>query len=198
MKVAGYVRVSTEQQLEDGSHENQRQRLERWADRNGHDIELFEDVSISGGAEEREAYARLLERVEEFDAVVVRELSRFGRSLQRVLYDIEGLHERGVDFISLEENIDLTTARGELFLDVVGALNQFWADLARERAYETVQRRRRQGKHVGRPRKVDDDQLEDVREWREKGLSYGEIRTLLREVHGVDVDRSTVYRYCNA
>lgn len=197
MKIAGYVRVSTEQQKQEGSHENQRAELERWAETEDYDITFFEDIAISGQSEDRDSYDELIARAEEFDAIAVRELSRFGRSLQRVLNDIDELHERDVDFISLKENIDLTTAQGKLFLSIIGAFNQFWADLARERALETVQRRREEGLPVGRPKKVDNNQLEQVQDWREKGLTYGEIQTLLREMHGIDVDRSTVYRYCN-
>lgn len=37
MTVAAYVRVSTEQQKDDDSHVNQRERIEQWADRNGYD-----------------------------------------------------------------------------------------------------------------------------------------------------------------
>jgi len=196
MNVAGYIRVSTEQQKQEGSHENQEQRLEEWAEREGHQIEYFRDIAISGQSDEREDYAELMDRAEEFDAIVVRELSRFGRNLQKVLNDIQDLSDRDVQFISLKENIDLTTAQGKLFLNMIGAFNQFWADLARERANEMVQRRREQGKPIGRPKKLDEDQLEDVYDWNEKGLSYQEISTLVGEIHGVDVDRTTIYRYC--
>lgn len=196
-KAAGYVRVSTEKQKKEESHKKQRDRLEEWGEREQYDLTIFEDIAISGQSNEREAYDELMSRAEEFDVIVVRELSRFGRSLQRVLRDIEELDDRDVDFISLSENIDLTTAQGSLFFHIVGAFNQFWADLARERAEEMIQRRREEGKPIGRPRKVNDEQLADIIEWHSKNLSYGEISTLLREIHQVDVSRSTVYRYVN-
>ena len=196
MTVAGYVRVSTKQQKEDGSHETQREKLREWADREGQEIELFEDIAISGQSDERAAYQRLMDRAEEFDAIVVRELSRFGRSLRQVLNDVHELSERGVDFISIKDQFDTSTAQGKLMMHMIGAFNQFWADLARERANEMVQRRREQGKPIGRPKKVNNDQLDDVRDWRERGMSYNEIRVLLKEIHDVEVDRTTVYRYC--
>lgn len=59
------------------------------------------------------------------------------------------------------------------------------------------ERRKEQGLPVGRKRKLDDKALEDVYEWREKGLSYAQITALVEEVHGTQVDRSTVYRYCD-
>ena len=196
MNVAGYIRVSTEQQKEEGSHENQEERLEDWADREGHDIEFYRDIAISGQSDEREGYDELLADAEQYDAIVVRELSRFGRNLQKILNDIKDLHERGVEFISLKENLDLTTAQGRLFLNMVGAFNQFWADLARERAHEMVQRRREQGKPIGRPKKLDEGQLEEVFEWRDMGLSYRDIATLVTSEFDVDVSRTTIYRYC--
>lgn len=197
MRVGGYIRVSTEQQKQDGSHHNQREQLGEWADREGHDITFFQDIAVSGQSAERDDYDELIERAEEFDAIAVRELSRFGRSLQRVLNDIDDLAARDVDFISLKENIDLTTAQGKLFLNMIGAFNQFWADLARERANEMVQRRREQGKPIGRPKKLNEAELEQVHEWREMGLSYGNIAALVEDGFGKSVDQSTIYRYCN-
>lgn len=196
MELAGYIRVSTAKQKEEDSHEHQRTRLEEWAATHGHDITLYEDIAISGQAADRDAYDCLMAEAQQYDAIIVRELSRFGRSLQQVLNDIDDLHDEGVDFISLKENIDLTTAQGKLFLNIIGAFNQFWADLARERANEMVQRRREEGKPIGRPKKLDTEELERVYEWREKGLSYGEIATLAGEIFGTDVTRQTIYRYC--
>lgn len=196
MEVAGYIRVSTEQQREEGSHENQRRRLEEWADRNGHDITLYEDIAISGQADEREAYDRLIDEAEAFDAVAVRELSRFGRSLQRVLRDVDELHERGVEFISITEQFDTSSAMGTAMLQMIGVFNEFWANLARERAQEYVERRRAEGKPLGRPKKLDASQRAEVVDWRDKGLSYSAISTLIEDAYGIEVDESTIYRYC--
>jgi DNA invertase Pin-like site-specific DNA recombinase len=196
MDLTGYIRVSTEKQKEDGSHENQRTRLKEWADTHGHQLTLYEDIALSGQVADRDAYDRLLDEAQQYDAIIVRELSRFGRSLQQVLNDIDDLHADGVDFISLKENIDLTTAQGKLFLNIIGSFNQFWADLARERANEMVQRRREAGKPIGRPKKLAGDELEQVYEWREKGLSYGDIATLAGEVFNTEITRQTIYRYC--
>lgn len=199
MDVAGYVRVSTEQQKKDGSHHRQRDQLEEWADRNGHDLTLFEDVAISGQSDDRPEYHEMLERSTsgEFDAVAVRELSRFGRSLQQVLQDIDLLDEEGIEFVSITESFDTSNAMGEAMLGMIGVFNQFWADLARERAEREVERRRKTGEPIGRPKKLDEDQRAQVREWHEMGLGYSAIVPLVKDAYGVDVDRSTIYRYCN-
>jgi len=198
MTVAGYVRVSTKQQREDGSHETQREQLREWADREGKEIEMFEDIAISGQSDEREAYDEMMSRLDEFDAVVVRELSRFGRNLRKLLDDVETLDERDVDFVTLSGEFDTSTAQGKLLLQVKGAFDEFWSNLAQERANEMVQRRREQGKPIGRPKKLDDDELEQVRDWREAGLSYSAIATLVEDAFGKSIDQSTIYRYCQA
>jgi DNA invertase Pin-like site-specific DNA recombinase len=197
VNVAGYVRVSTEQQREEGSHENQRDRLETWADRHGHELTIFEDIAISGQADDRPEYDAMMDALDEYDAVAVRELSRFGRSLQQVLQDIERLQEHEVDFISVTEDFSTDSAMGKAMLQMIGVFNEFWANLARERANEMVERRREQGDPIGRPRKVDDDTLEQIREWNEQGLSYSAIATLVEDIIGESIDQSTIYRYCN-
>jgi DNA invertase Pin-like site-specific DNA recombinase len=196
VKVAGYIRVSTEQQRDEGSHETQRERLQTWADRRDHEIEFFEDIAISGQSDERPEYDAMMDRLAGFDAVAVRELSRFGRSLQQVLRDIERLEEHDVEFISVTEDFSTDSAMGTAMLQMIGVFNEFWANLARERALEAAQRRKEQELPVGRPRKLGDEQIEDVREWRQKGLSYSAIATLVEDAWGVEVDKSTIYRYC--
>ena len=196
MNVAGYVRVSTEQQKEENSHVRQRDQLEAWADRNDHDIEIFEDIAISGQSDDRPEYQRMMDRAAEFDVVAVRELSRFGRSLQTVLGDIETLSEQDVDFISINEDFSTESAMGKAMMQMIGVFNEFWANLARERANEMVQKRREEGKPIGRPRKVDDDTRAQIREWREQGLSYSAIATLVEDIIGEPIDRKTIYRYC--
>lgn len=198
MKVAGYVRVSTEQQKEEGSHERQRAKLNEWANEEGHDLTLFEDIAISGQSDERDDYEEMMGRLDEFDAVAVRELSRFGRSLRKVLNDIHELEEHDTHFITLDEhNIDTSSAQGKLLFQMIGAFNEFWANLARERAEEEIERRRAEGEPIGRPKKLTEDQIDQVVEWHEMGLGYSTIATLAENDAGwVDsIHRSTIRDY---
>ena len=199
MNVAGYIRVSTEQQRDEGSHESQREQLEEWADRNDHEIELFQDIAISGQSDERAAYQRLMDRAEEFDAIVVRELSRFGRSLRQVLNDVHELSERGVDFISIKDQFDTSTAQGKLMMHIIAAFNQFWSDWSRERAIEYAERARNDDDlQLGRPTKLGPEQKAQVREWHDMGLGYAAIVPLVEDAYGVEVSDSTIYRYCQS
>jgi DNA invertase Pin-like site-specific DNA recombinase len=200
MEVAGYVRVSTEQQKEDNSHERQADRLRGWAERNGAEIEIFQDTAISGKDPNRESYQKLmgdpsedeLGIVTEYDALVVREMSRFGRSLQQVRLD-----EHDTDFISLKEDIDMSSAQGKLMMHIIAAFNQFWSDWSRERALEYAERAREDDDlQLGRPTKLGPEQIEQVREWHDMGLGYASIVPLVEDAYGVEVSDTTIYRYC--
>lgn len=128
--------------------------------------------------------------LDDFDAVVVRELSRFGRDLQTVLKDIEKLEGHDVKFISLKEDFDTSTAMGKAMMQMIGVFNEFWANLARERTIEMVERRKANGEPVGRPKKLDHKERKKLREYRkEKDLGYRALGKLF------DVSPATARRY---
>lgn len=182
MKVAGYVRVSTEQQKEEGAHKRQKEQLQKWAERNDYELEIFMDAGVSGQDDNREAYQEMMDQIESFDAVVVRELSRMGRSVKKLVEDIEELGERDVDFISLSENLDTTTAQGKLLFHIMAAFSQFYADKKREDSLRAVERRREEGKLVGRPKKLSEgDRREMYEMWREKNLSYRALAKIFED-----------------
>jgi DNA invertase Pin-like site-specific DNA recombinase len=197
-KAAAYIRVSTQQQKEEESHIRQRERMQDWAHEQEAYIEFYEDIAISGQSDERDAYDELMDDFEEYDYVVVRELSRFGRDPVSVLKDVEKISEtEGVEFVSVTEPmLDTTSAHGQLMVRLIASINGFHADLRREQAQRMVERRKEKGLPVGRPTKLNDAQMEEVFEWRRKGLGYSAIATLVEDVHGIEVDRSTIYRYC--
>lgn len=198
-EIAAYIRVSTEKQKKEGSHENQKDAIRSWAERNDYDpdsIKFFEGIGISGQSANRDDYDELMDRYEEFEVVVVRELSRFGRDPLRVLQDIEEITESDTEFVSVTENFDTSSAMGRVFVRMVAVINGMYSDLRREQAERMHERRKEQGLPVGRPKKLDDGELEDVIEWREMGMSYSQIAALIQETHGKEVHRSTVYRYC--
>jgi DNA invertase Pin-like site-specific DNA recombinase len=196
--IAAYVRVSTEQQKEEGSHESQRESIELWADRNDADhVEFFEDLAISGQSENREAYSELMDCYDQYDAVVVRELSRFGRDPLTVMEDIEAITESDTEFISVTESFDTSSAMGKAFVRLLAVINGMYADLRREQAIRAAERRRERGEPVGRPPKLNPDQQQYVFDLRDKGLSYSAIATLVEDEFDVSISRSTIKRYCD-
>lgn len=199
MTVAAYVRVSTEQQKADDSHINQRDRIEQWADRHGHaDIEWFEDIAISGQSDDRDAYRALMDNYGAFDAVVVRELSRFGRDPLTVLQDVEAIVDSETQFVSITEDFDTSSAMGRAFVRIVAVINGMYADLRREQAIRAAERRKEQGLPVGRPKKLGDELRAEAIDLREKGVSYQAIaRVIETKPDGPEsISRETIRRYC--
>jgi DNA invertase Pin-like site-specific DNA recombinase len=197
-KAIGYIRVSTEQQKEQNSHIRQREKLREWAENGGYELDLVEDIAVSGQEEDREGYQELMDSFQSYDVVVVRELSRLGREATQVLNDMEKIMSSDTDFVSLkEDHIDSTSAEGKLLLRIIASFNQFYADLKREQALEMIQKRKEKGKNVGRKRKLNDTQMEKVREWREANLSYEDISRMVKLEFDKEIDRSTIYRYCD-
>jgi DNA invertase Pin-like site-specific DNA recombinase len=197
--VAAYVRVSTEQQKQEGSDQKQRDRIRQFVDRRDHDaIDWFEDIAVSGQSNDRPAYERLMNSFSEYDAVVVRELSRFGRDPLTVLQDIEKIVDSDTEFVSITEQFDTSSAMGRAFVRIVAVINGMYADLRREQAVRAAERRKEQGKPVGRPRKLSDDQLAEARDLRDSGLSYTNIARLIEsDPDGPEsVSRETIRRYC--
>jgi DNA invertase Pin-like site-specific DNA recombinase len=198
-EIAAYVRVSTEQQKAEGSHESQRERIEQWADREGYaEIDWFEDIAISGQSDDRPEYQRLMDRYEAYDAVVVRELSRFGRDPLTVMQDVEELVESDVEFVSISENFDTDGAMGKAFLRIVATINGMYADLRREQAIRAAERRKEQGEPVGRPKKLNDELRAEAFDLRRKGVSYSAIARVMEDrPNGPEtISRETIRRYC--
>ena len=162
MKVALYCRVSTQDQ----TTENQKIRLEEYSKRQGWDYEVIEEVESSRKTrpKKQELLKRL--RYKEFDALVVWKLDRWARSSYELLGEVEELHNKGVIFISLSDNIDLSTSSGKLQFQILSAFAEFERNLIRERTLEGLNRAKAQGKQLGRPKGSKDKKV------RKKGGYY--------------------------
>jgi DNA invertase Pin-like site-specific DNA recombinase len=86
-----------------------------------------------------------LEYVRERSTLVVWKLDRFGRSLKELIDLMGGPRERGVEFVSLRESIDTTTAGGKLVFHVFGAVAEFERDQILERTMAGLEAARARG-----------------------------------------------------
>ena len=147
MKVALYCRVSTTEQ----TTENQKIRLVEYAERNNWQYEVFEETESS--RKTRPIKASLLQKLRqrEYDAVIIWKLDRWARSSQELSLEIEELYRKGIMFISLSDNIDLSTATGKLQFQILSAFAEFERNLIKERTLEGLHRAKLQGKTLGRP-----------------------------------------------
>lgn len=148
-KMALYCRVSTQEQNLD----NQKLKLVGYAKRSNWDYEMFEEKESS--RKTRPVKYNLLQQLrrKEFDGVCIVKLDRWARSTIELINEVTELHEKGLDFISINDNIDFSTSIGRVQFTILSAFAQFERDLISERTKEGLKRAVAQGKKLGRPRK---------------------------------------------
>src|SRR5260370_487881 len=143
MKI-GYIRVSKQEQHEALQIDALKEAgCEKW----------FVD-KMTGSKAERKGLDEELANMRRGDTFVVWKLDRAGRSLTHLIELLKGLQERGIEFISLTEQIDTTTQGGKLIFHLMGALAEFERDLIRERTNAGLAAARARGRVGGRPRKL--------------------------------------------
>lgn len=137
MLVCGYARVSTDNQLENYSIDEQTARLEAYCAAKGWTLlKTYVDGGYSGGNTNRPALQQLLKAVREseIDAVVVYKLDRLSRSQKDTLTLIEDeLLAHGTDFVSINENFDTSTPFGRAMIGILSVFAQLEKDQITER-----------------------------------------------------------------
>lgn len=149
----------------------------------------FQDIA-SGAKDERRGLADAIEYARAGDVLIVWKLDRLGRSLKHLIETVNRLHEKGVGFASIQENIDTTTSGGKLVFHVFGALAEFERELIRERTKAGLSAARARGKKGGRPRKLSPEQIEIAKTMMsDPNIS---IKTICRTLK---IAPKTLYRY---
>jgi len=164
-RVALYARVST---LHNGQDpEMQLRELREYASRRGWEIAgEYVDQGVSGSKESRPELNRLMTDAHRrrFDAVLVWKIDRFGRSLKHLVNALADLGAYGVAFVSLRDNLDLSTPSGRLMFAVIGAMAEFERALIQERVRAGLKNAKAKGKRLGRPPvRVDVAKLTELR-----------------------------------
>ena len=172
MKV-GYVRCSTVEQ-------NEERQLRMMAEQ-GIDAKHIYTDKASGKNTDRPAFHKMMNYVREGDTVIVESISRIARNTRDLLGIVEQLTAKGVEFVSIKEQIDTTTPQGKFMLTVFGALAELERENILERQREGIAIAKEQGKYKGRkPIDADPEQLAAVcAQWRAGELT---ARAAMQEV----------------
>ena len=142
----------------------------------------------SGAERGRPELLSVLSYLRAGDCLVVWKLDRLGRSLSHLIEVIGSLGARGVEFRSLSEGMDTTTANGRLLFHVFGAVAEFERELIRERTLAGLAAARASGHHGGRRPVMTPYHIRAAREMVDQGRSMKEIARTL------GVGRTTLYR----
>lgn len=155
-----YARVSTLEQ----APENQLQEIEAAGFKVEPHRVVTETVSGSVAITRRKCFARLLDKMERGDVLIVTKLDRLGRDAIDVSTTVARLEKMGVRIHCLAlGGVDLTSSAGKLTMGVINAVAQFERDLLIERTQSGLARAKAQGKPLGRPAALTIDQQAHVR-----------------------------------
>lgn len=175
----GYARVSTNDQTLD---------LQLDALTQADCIKIFEDHA-TGKNMDRPQFRVMMDMLREGDRVVVWKLDRIGRNTKHLIELIEQLNEKGVEFYSIQDNIDTSTAIGKFFFRMMASLAEFERDLIVERTNAGLAAARARGRFGGRP-KVAKNRIETaIKMYDSKEYSIKEI------CESCQISDVTLYRY---
>jgi site-specific DNA recombinase len=154
-KLYGYIRVSTDKQVEAGTYKNQERAIADFL--KGRDVKLvktFTDKGISGSTVDRPAFQEMLARLGEVDGVVVYDTDRLARDFDLGIDLMQQFKAHGKKlYIAKTGNvIDFNVQREEQLIHVIKSWVAEQERLAiRARQRQGIDRARREGRRLGRP-----------------------------------------------
>ena len=191
-KVGVYVRVSTEEQAKEGiSIDAQIDRCQAYCKARGWALyQIYTDAGYSAGSLNRPALKNLLDdaRSKKINILLVYKIDRFSRKLKDLISALEDLKQQGINFTSVTEQIDTTTAMGEAFFQIIGVFAQLERGMVKERVEMAFSKKISSGEvlnraplgyvYENRRLKIKKDDAEKVKEifqmWA-AGVNYKEI-----------------------
>jgi DNA invertase Pin-like site-specific DNA recombinase len=175
----GYARVSTLDQ----SLSLQLDALQQY------EVDQTFEEKESGKRKDRPCLEELLKMLRKDDTVVVYKLDRISRSTKHLIELMEEFEEKGVHFVSLQDNIDTTTAMGRFFFRMLASIAELERDIISERTKDGLNAARARGRNGGRP-KVDSKKVAlAIKMYESKDYSLSQIKT------ATGIGATTLYRY---
>jgi DNA invertase Pin-like site-specific DNA recombinase len=137
---------------------------------------------VSGARTDRAELAKVINRLEAGDVLVVTRLDRLARSTRDLLNVLATVADRKAGFRSLKDTwADTTTPHGRLMLTVLGGLAEFERELIKARTGEGRKRAQARGVMFGRPAALTRHQRQEARQ----RLAEGEVQADLARSYGV-------------
>lgn len=135
-RVAIYVRVSSEMQMDNYSLDAQKSACESFASLRGWQVvSIFREEGASAKSMDRPEFNRMMRDAElnKFDVILVHKLDRFSRKLKDMITIVDYFDDIGIALVSATEQFDLSTPQGKMMVNVMGSVNQWYLDnLAQE------------------------------------------------------------------
>ena len=206
-----YCRVSTEEQATEGfSIDGQAEKLRAYASLNDlGEVTVISDPGRSGKDMERAGLQQLLAMVEagHVSHVLLWRLDRLSRNLGDLIELADSFGRAGVALHSFTEKIDLSSATGRMFYNILGSFAQFYREQLAENVRMGMQQAAREGRWLNRPKtgydlvngvlvpNGDAERVREIFKLRAAGVSYQAIedRTGIRYSTVCSIVDSRIY-----
>ena len=137
---------------------------------------VIETVSGNSAIEQRPAFMRLKDRLEQDDVLIVTKLDRLGRNTIDVMKTVNNLEVMGVRVYCLAlGGADLTSPAGKMTMTVIAAVAQFERELLIERTLSGQKRARDAGVPFGRKPTLNQTGRETVIQLLTEGVTVSEV-----------------------
>lgn len=146
---------------------------------------IREEKASGTSMTKRPELATVLEFLRPGDTLVVTRIDRLARSLADLQTIVARLRERGAQLVCTEQPVDMGTAAGKAFFDMLGVFAEFETNLRRERQMEGIAQAKVRGVYKGHKPSID---AERVRAIHAEGVGPSAIAKAL------GIGRASVYR----
>lgn len=217
MAVYGYVRVSTDEQIDGTSLEEQARVIRGVALMKGIELaRIFEEPGVSGSIplDERPAGGELVSLLKAGDVVIFAKLDRAFRSAADALTRADSWKRQGVKLVIADMGADPVTDNGasKMFFGMLALMAEFERDRLRERLADGRRGKRAKGGHIGGrapfgyrvegagkqaalvPVEREQDALVTIRQLHGRGASLRTISERVSEQHDIQLSREMVRR----
>jgi DNA invertase Pin-like site-specific DNA recombinase len=186
-----YIRVSTDKQ----DVENQRYEILRYAnEKKLGNVEILEETVSGRKSWKDRKLGELIEKLQKGDILIVPELSRLGRSMLEIMELLSILLRKGVELhVVKNRQILKDDLQSKVFAMAFSIAAEIERELISQRTKEALQRRKAEGKPLGRPKGSYSSKLDQYREQIDELLSKGVSISSIAKIIGVSY--STLWNY---
>ena len=148
LRVAIYVRVSTEDQAREGySLDAQEKRLRTYCSLRSdwEVVDVYRDEGFSARNTGRPEYQRMMDEIDRWDVILVLKMDRIHRNSVNFAEMMGVLSEHGKNFTSMTDKFDTTTAMGRFVMDIMQRMAQLESEQIGERVYDAMFKKAQEG-----------------------------------------------------
>jgi DNA invertase Pin-like site-specific DNA recombinase len=175
----GYCRIS---------HRTQNEARQIKALKDQHVEKIFLD-KLSGKNTNRPNLQEMLNFIREGDVLIIESISRLARNTKDFLEIVNDLTVRGIEVVSLKENIDTSTPQGKFICTIFGALYELERESIKQRQLEGISIAKERGIAFGRPPiLIDSNFMSEYKQWKEGK------QTAVKTYTNLDISRTSFYR----